>query len=498
MSWFPSFGFGRLYGASEPSRAQKQRPNVTQDIRLTVDTYSWRELMNAGMLIYAGVAPVAGAIDEKALYAVGTGWLPSSGAVDPAWAAQATEWVTGWFKQCDARGSAFDFSTGLRTDSVALDVQGDTLCHLTKNDVGYPLIQGIPAHRIRTRNGLKVVLDGKYTGFAIYNGVILDGNGAAVAFNVLGNTPDEDQIIEAIDCILLYEPKWIDQTARGITALASCVLDCEDWQDVSSYLKQQIKADATETLQIYNEAGQADPGQIYLEGGGSGGLGIQVEDALGGTVRYFRSNSGSKLEALNPNRPGANTTEFLEKLLRNACQGLGWSYDLSRDPSATGGASTRLVSAKCQRTVELRQATLKKKAVRCVAYAVACAIDLGLLPENVDWYKWDFTMPQELSVDAGYQADANREDIAIGTRTMKIDYEQRGLDWRKDGRAQTQIEVDDLTSRALESLQKVKAAGGDLSLDFVVNLYKQLSANPPQQAKQNNTNAASPPQSGSI
>jgi capsid protein len=148
----------------------------------------------------------------------------------------------------------------------------------------------------------------------------------------------------------------------------------------------------------------------------------------GGNLKYFRSNSGSKLEQLKNERPSVQLDAFMDRLIRNACVGAGWPFELTWDASKLGGANVRLLLAKAMRAVEDRQDLLRPVAKRCVGYAVAKAIKQGLLPGNPEWYAWEFTMPARMTADYGRDAKADLADYQAGLRSMTDILSEEGID----------------------------------------------------------------------
>jgi hypothetical protein len=128
---------------------------------------------------------------------------------------------------------------------------------------------------------------------------------------------------------------------------------------------------------------------------------MTVQSMDGGTVRYFKSNSGGKVETLVNNRPGNPFMEFHDRLLKSAYAGLNWPYAFYNGHGAGGGTAQRTEIAMAQRSIEDRQDLLFYAAKRLVSYAVAKAQKRGDLPQSPDWFKWDFSTPPKLTIDDG-------------------------------------------------------------------------------------------------
>ena len=133
-------------------------------------------------------------------------------------------------------------------------------------------------------------------------------------------------------------------------------------------------------------------------------------------------------------RPSPNTVSAIEYLERDSCAGfLPWAF--SGDPTKSGGAATRLVVAKTERTVNARQDMLCHRALTPVyAYVIGTAIANGDLPANDNWTKVNWVTPRRISVDAGREASANQKDIEMGLKTLSDHYAELGADFRQEVR----------------------------------------------------------------
>ena len=153
----------------------------------------------------------------------------------------------------------------------------------------------------------------------------------------------------------------------------------------------------------YNESGGPDPDDPYnaLVGNEAGDKGMTVETLDGGTVRYFKSNSGGKIETLVNNRPGNPFLDFHDRLLKSAYAGLNWPYAFYNGHGVGGGTAQRTEIAMAQRSIEDRQDLLFYAAKRIVSYAVAKAQKRGDLPQSADWWRWEFSYPPKLTIDDG-------------------------------------------------------------------------------------------------
>ncbi len=430
--------------------------NTTNTIAKEINDYDRLTLLSDSRKLYCNLGPVTGAIDDKATYSVGRAWNAKFTGADKEWGKLAEQWVNEiWYPVADARGSNYDFKSGLLVSSISIDRDGEIFIYLTEGKDGFPLIQLFPAHMVGQRDhqdGDRLT-SGRYTGLKMIQGVIVNDMGRPVAYNVLGETPAEDEQISARDLIQIFDPKWADQV-RGFPAFMHALLDLRDVRTIQGYEKIAAQMMASIGLIEHNETGAPDAGDpMNLLTKQNNYLGPAMQPQVvtqgfdGGTAHFFRAGTGSKLETVKNDRPGAAVDAFMDRLIRNACVGAGWPFELTWDASKLGGANVRLLIAKAMRAVEDRQDLLRLPVKRIVGYAVAKAIKQGYLPPNPEWYKWRFTMPARMTADYGREAAADLNDLAAGVTTLTDILGEQGLDLDEH-----------IATRQLEN-EKLKAAG---------------------------------------
>lgn len=403
-----------------------QRPllgNYAQPLDKNIDVSEWRTIVNASQKLFWNFGPAQGALQEKSTYVVGRSWLPRFEGEDKEWGRAATDWLVSQFYGV-SHVNGMDFQTALYLDSLSVDRDGDVFCLYTEARDGYPQFQQIPWHAVGSRDNKPTVEAGAFRGYRQHNGVIVNEYGRPIGFRVLGRTPEEDRDISARNMDFLREPVAPDQT-RGLPAFTSAILDLRDLMTMQDYVRQAAKLAAAIGLIEHNELGVADMSDpvMQLQRPGPTQQGLVGEEIFGGTVRYFRANSGAKLEQLKSEVPSEATNSLMERLLRNALHGAGLPYEFFWDASKLGGASVRAMVAKVNRTVQDRQDLLRPAARRRVGYAVSKAVKLGILPpyRGTDLggsLKWGFTTPPTVTVDAGYANADAREAYKLGMRTL--------------------------------------------------------------------------------
>lgn len=410
------------------------RPYEIPSVRSIDDEVSpWDRaaLVSDSRKLYCNLGPVKGAVDAKAMYAIGRSWLPKFEGSDSEWGKRARDWlVEQWYPLADIGGN--DFQTALHLASVGVDVEADCGVSLTQYDTGFPAIQLIPGLNIGNRkykNSDKLP-DGQYAGLEICDGVVLSDQGRALAFHVLGDNDDgeSDVFVSARDMMLLKEPQFIGQ-ARGFPAFAASILDLKDFRTIAGYEKAAARLASSISLLEFNESGIADLSDPRVAlGSPQLGDSTVVRDMAGGMVKLLKAGTGAKIEAFYSQRPGDAFERLRDHIIRTAMSGINWHYELAWDISKAGGANTRFLIASAMRTVEDRQDLLRPIARRSVGYAVAKAIKLGMLPANEEWYKWGFTMPARMTADYGRDKAQDREDYIAGITNLSDICDENGID----------------------------------------------------------------------
>jgi capsid protein len=429
--WMGGGGSSRLFDAGAPNnsdvKSKKRRfPRTDYDTSGNVSEWGWREIMSAARYLSANFGPIREGQTQISEYSVGDAYNVQYKGRNREWGLRMEEWLYEHDKACDVRGLPYDFRTGLILDLISIIRDGDCATLLVDGPDGLPMYQSIPAHRIgMVSNTEPVVKEGRYRGYRIINGVILDQYNRPTAYRVFNSMDADDyQDIPASAMFMEYRPEFYDQ-ARGLSWLAPCIYDAADIMDLRALLKIALKAEASITLVEHNEVGAPQGLGSALVGGivpggenQQGNATPSVEYFDDSTVRYFRAGTGSKIEAPNSQRPSQNAREFSNDILRSAFAAMGWPLEL-HNPDAMRGANTRMRIAQAMRTIEQVQRIADRIAIRKHTFAIAKAIELGILPPDEDWYKIEHQKPRTLTVDNGRDTKADIELYKIGAKSLE-------------------------------------------------------------------------------
>ena len=375
------------------------------DIDTLVPSHDWKAVLSASRKLFMNMGIVKAAVVQKAAYSVGRAWNPIFKGKNKKWGDKITDWlINDFYPICSVRGSMYDFKSELYVDSISVDRDGDFFILLTESKEGFPQFQRIGAHRIGQRYSSSDKVDkGPYRGLRICNGVIFNKIGRPVAYRVLGETMEEDEDISSRDLIHVFDPNWHEQ-GRGLPS-GTHALD----ELISSLKSHEYEQMAQLMLSCYgiiehNEYGMPDPSDprnLATADGAIDGTGVTTQTQLGGLIKYFKANTGGKLESIKQDRPGNVWESFQDRIARSYITGMNWSYSFVWKAGELNGTNQRAELEKVKRSIEDRQDLQRLYSKKLITFAIAKAVKLGMFQPDEEWYKWDFTMPPKISIDRG-------------------------------------------------------------------------------------------------
>lgn len=435
---------------------------VAQDSRRDVPRWSRQQLLARARKLYANDGLARGALNDVARYSVGSGLVPQAQTDDEEWNDAAEAYWREWCKVADVSGR-FNFNRMQRILSIATDRDGDIGLVLVKSATGFPQVQLVEAHRI----GDGTDPSGKQPdGSEWFDGVKLDPYGKALAYRVVATDSSgvkEVKDVPASDFILMFDPERADQ-ARGVTALYHAINNLHDRKDILDFEKIGVKRDSATWAKLKTATGEADPAEWDSEEVTVDGKKITFSEARGGEVRVIATDE--ELDPWESNRPSPAFTGFLDHLVRDIATGLGVPYEFVWNPERLSGTSQRFVLEKAQRRFKERQDLIESMVLnRLWFWVMSVAMNRGDLKRISGSWRVQWQRPAELSVDAGRDATADRDDVKMGLMTEAEHFGRRGRDWRTE-RVQKEREVDDLIVRA-QRLAKARGIEFPLALQLL-------------------------------
>lgn len=337
------------------------------------------------------------------------------------------------------------------------------------------MLQVIPAHRVASPNTYETVSGGPFDGARIIDGIIVSDYGERLGYRVLlsdsGYALSNYRDIPAKDIIHSFIPEYAEQL-RGISPIGKSVFDYMDVNETRAFEKASLKLGSHYGMIVKNEGGTVDKAKQLVQAastsadattGAAQTLSSQVVNGVG--VYYFKAGTGQGLEPVKNDRPSANQQNFESEVIRSAFFGNNWSVDFSLNPTKVGGAPMRVVVEKVNRTIRLVQSMALEPVCRRIdGWRVAKAQKIGALPDDVDWWKWEYQFPAEITADKKYDSDVDIAEMRSGIRSPQKAIGKRGQYWED-----TQDELIDYNVRGIKRTQeKAKAASVELEWKDVV------------------------------
>lgn len=371
------------------------------------------------------------AVNQLAHYS--TPVVPQSEAADMAWRARAEEWFADWCKRCDFLGrSEVGFYTLQTTVSQLMDLDGDVGALITA-EVGFPQVQLVEGWQIgsATRAAQKGLVDG----------VRLDAKGRVVAYEV---AIDGGVLPVPASQMTLVRELAAGATYRGLSPLRRGMNDIRDARDIQHFEKIAVKFLAASPGMIEGGALDEDHGYSVgddpasaerppvspdANGATAEASGVSRADMLGGDIPVLPE--GKKFVPVAPNRPNGTFGEFQDTLISWFAAGLDIPPAFFLDQKLTG-PNQRAVNAKAQRKFDARQAAIGRWVEWVWVRVIGWAIENGELPATDGWWRVSIQGPAEFTIDAGREAQQERDDHAKGLTTRRSSYQGRGKDWVRE------------------------------------------------------------------
>ncbi len=474
-------------------KAYRPRRYLSPDMRAQFSAYDRKELIDLSRQLFASFSIIGTAIRDKNSWAFSTGWDAHYTGTNKAWGDAATEFLTNqFFPNCDRKGQ-HDWRTLLTLSGMSQDYDGDDVMLLTEDDngSGFPKVEMIPGLRIGNGKQTKPLIEsGDFKGLEIYDGIIFDDSGKAVGVRVLGKGEAYQDYSLGFGgtADLAFRPEWHDQGGRGIPLLGRVTLDGLDCQDIDHFLKRGIKRATSIALtssMIDGEAGTGNESITEEEVVDAAGnvTTVQYEELDGGEMYYHRI--GEEIKGISYDTPHPNVEAFIARKERGIMAAVGWFYELVY-LKESGRAASRLVVDLANESIWRQQSLGMRRTWRAVRYALAKAQKNGFIPRNPDkrdaYFSWDFGMPKPLSVDAGNDEQADRENLKIGTTTKAIVAQKKGF----YGPAIQEARTREIIQNGKDAERIESETGGKIKFDKALDLLEQRSPNltqPPAPAK---------------
>jgi hypothetical protein len=412
----PAYVSRRFSQGSEQTTTRPWQPVRLDDIGKLVTSYERETLVSVSRSIIENFGPVKGAIRQIAMYSVGDAWKPKNASASERWRKKAEQTIREQFCPiADIRGRSF--TDILYHSSILLDRDGEAFILLTEHESGFPALQIIPSHRIRSgtsgyNSDGDTITEGRYKGARLSDGVIYTKTGAIAAYRYQNDDKTSYEDIPAASIIHCFESDY-PESRRGYPSITHGLNDIRDSMQSHEWERLNMLIRSSIALIESNESGVPDddlPGSHFDNERGNDCPQKQtaVKYMDGGAVKHFRAGTGSKIELLKHENPGNMWSDYNDRMIRMTLSGIPWPNSLIWGATGQGTAERKDIEL-ARRTIKDRQATLRVLARRCIGYATKKLVKLGRMPDSADWWRWDFNMPPILTIDDGRIAKATIE-----------------------------------------------------------------------------------------
>lgn len=440
-----AFGlYGNLYQFPNYGR-YRPRYYVQQDTEQGLDSLSRELLVRWSREMTSQVGWIEAAVRVMAQFTVGEAYLPEYvGNKNPAWGKVATDWLLEeFYPNCCVRGRAFDFQTVMFLESQLIDIDGDFLCLYGRASTSFPKFQIIPTHRIRSYSMNDVSYSPEnqpspIPGTIMSDGVLYTPEGQPLGYQIfnpknLVNTVSqtaENMIVSAKNAMLIYDPRYFDK-GRGRPSIGSAILQALSLQEIETYLMEKVKIESCVGLIEKTPSGegplelQQTLAALNAQAGANGIFspspnvhGVEIVD--GPTMRYVKA-TGGEIQTLASSTPADQTSNYIDRLEKHILATIGVPHQLLFSPTEIAGRISDGVGEIFNRAVSRRQKILDGHGKFIISWALANAMEQGLIPPNYDenLYKaFELTHPPVFSLNQGYDAKADLEAYKAGTISL--------------------------------------------------------------------------------
>lgn len=409
------FGINSVYESANRSPRRANVPgSAPQDASLDLTPGVRSELVRRSRYLAHNSGFIREMVSVMSLYAVGDGMRPQAESLSPDWNKKAEDYFNRWAKHCELTGR-FNLTQCQHLVCKALDVDGEIFIHKVEQ-AGQLRIQLIETHRIGSQNDADTLTDG----------VLLDKNGCPIAYSLLQDDGTYRNLA-AKHVLHIFDPDSPSQM-RGCPSLQHSINHLLDEMELLALEKHAVKDNSDITRVLTTNRTSPDESDFRIgkpvqpAGTDSGWL----QHILGGKMVALQQ--GEDIKPFESSRPSPTFTGFLEHLRRDSALGL-LPFEFAADSSKLAGAGVRLTIAKADRRFSYRQTLLIDRMLRPLwMWVIGNAIIKGKLEAVENWTEINFTTPRRVTVDAGREAQQNREDVKEGLKTLTDHFAELGMD----------------------------------------------------------------------
>lgn len=391
-----------------------------------------RKLISKSRYFYENEALFCTLIERMTSYVIGGGLHVVPDSSSSEFNAAAAEY---WREFCELPEFASD-KNFLNLQSIIIRsafMDGDVFVYKTYDEAHNPKIQIIEGYRIT--DGLTADIDKP-------EGVVLDKYGRPTCYEY---HPTDDDICKPVKIpaqhLVRFSYDKRPNQYRGVPIAHAAIRTIHDIDDILALEKQAVKHNSSivgvaskegddefqtppmrpfgEQIEnaVQSNIGDAELAKYYSE---------QIEGSM-----IFTTRKNETLELKNNDRPGPAWQGFISFLVDATCLSVGLTPSIVLGQKR-GGVDTRACLATAQRIVEGWQNSYIDSFQLIYEYVIEDGIIRGKIPAVPDWHKTKWRRPPKITVDAGREAQNEREDVKNGLMTLEEHYSARGKDYRRE------------------------------------------------------------------
>jgi lambda family phage portal protein len=330
-----------------------------------------------------------------------------------------------WCERCDFSGR-HNFRQMMQLGHIGMRRDGDYGWILVPAGDEWRL-QGIEADRIGNPDET-IDFSGRYI-----SGITINDFGQPVSYRIFRctvyNTYEFEREQPAGAFIHYFDPMRTDQY-RGITAFDTTIPHARDLYELLEFEKMAVKWGSSHAGIVK----RAPSSQRAEWGGGDSpktSQGTRLEKTEAGKLEYLEPGEDITMFPTT-SRPSPTFNGFVDTLIREASNGLGWPYAFLWDMSSFGGVSARLEIAAAQRVINRLQKLLEEQALTRIKDEVfSRAIAFGRLPAHPNYRQGKWQFGPQLTADARYEVQSDIALIGQGLLAASTVVGEMGSDYEE-------------------------------------------------------------------
>lgn len=406
-------------------------PGVVQSARQDLTKYTREELLRKSRYFEKNNGYYNRMADLFEQYTVGQGigFFPASS--DPEW---NRRWLVKWQKwqRFADLSSRLSFGTLQGIIARALFIDGEIFILKTYGDTGFPRIQLIEAHRVRSP-------DNRQNEKNLVDGIEIDDRGRPIAYHVATTDYREDGVSKTTwtrydsDYVVhVMEPGRAAQY-RGIPACYPVINDLVDLDDLQ-LLEMQACKDAASVSDVIKTASGEINDEDVLRGTVTNSDGVSrdayYKDIFGARAKVLKT--GDEYAQHRSERPTAATSGYWDVMLTKICSGIGIPREIVI-PGSMQGTSMRSVLDVSSAYFKTRSYVIADHLRQIFEWVTQehIRLDPELSPTPEDWFLCSYRSPRSINVDVGRNSTAMIEEWRSGMRTLQDIYGEAGEDWQQ-------------------------------------------------------------------